>query len=87
MFQRQAEDEVKGGGREGAAERGGAGVKAEGEGGEDAPGHDPVELGANDAGEEDEELSRKSTGGRACGKDREVEITPEWRERERGAES
>ena len=57
MFQRQAEDEVESGGREGAAERGGARVQAEGEGGEHAPGDDPVELGAYDAGEEDEELS------------------------------
>ena len=58
MFQRKAEGEVKGGGGDRAAERGGARDHADGEGGEEAPRDDLVELGADDAREEEAELRR-----------------------------
>ena len=56
MFQRKAEDEVKGGGGHRAAERGGARDHADWEGGEEASGDNLVELGADDASEEEAEL-------------------------------
>ena len=58
MFHGKAEDEVKGGGGDRAAEGGGARDHADGEGGEKSPRDNLVELGADDASEEEEELRR-----------------------------
>ena len=74
LSQTKAEDKVKKGGRQRAAEAGGAGDHADGESGEEAARDDLVELDADDHAEEARELCR-SMYGEACGEIKKEEGT------------